>query len=153
MKKGRRNHGRHWSLRTGGTRESLRHSSAAIGTVYLLGEVVGALVFGKLSDKLGRRSLFMVTLGVFLIGSGLSAFTLGQGTGWLIYFYATRFLAGTGIGGEYAAINSAIDEMMPSRYRGASTSGSTARTGPDRSSARSRPSYYSTRCRRTPHGG
>ncbi len=92
--------------------------AAAIGTVYLLGEVLGALVFGKLSEKLGRRSLFLVTLGVFLLGSGLSAFTLGQGTGWLIYFYATRFLAGTGIGGEYAAINSAIDEMMPSRYRG-----------------------------------
>ena len=75
-------------------------------------------MFGKLSDKLGRRSLFMVTLGVFLLGSGLTAFTLGSTTAWLIYMYATRFIAGTGIGGEYAAINSAIDEMMPSRYRG-----------------------------------
>ena len=92
--------------------------AAAIGSVYLLGEVLGALVFGKLSDKLGRRSLFMVTLGVFLLGSGLTAFTLGSTTAWLIYMYATRFIAGTGIGGEYAAINSAIDEMMPSRYRG-----------------------------------
>jgi MFS family permease len=80
--------------------------------------VVGALGFGRLSDRLGRRNLFMVTLGVYLIGSGLTALTLGAGTGWVIYLYATRFIAGTGIGGEYAAINSAIDEMIPARYRG-----------------------------------
>ncbi len=79
---------------------------------------VRSLLFGKLADKPGRRNLFMVTLGVYLLGSGLTAFTLGTGTGWLIYMYATRLLAGAGIGGEYAAINSAIDEMMPSRYRG-----------------------------------
>jgi MFS family permease len=89
-----------------------------IATVYLLGELVGALFFGKMSDRLGRKKLFVVTLGVFLVGSGLTAFTFGNSVGWLIFFYATRFLAGTGIGGEYAAINSAIDEMMPSRYRG-----------------------------------
>ncbi len=74
-------------------------------------------MFGKLSDKLGRRRLFMWTLGVYLIGTGLSAFAW-KGTGGLVYFYLTRFLAGTGIGGEYSAINSAIDEMMPARYRG-----------------------------------
>src|SRR5579863_9371325 len=89
-----------------------------IATIYLIGEVIGALYFGRLSDKLGRRSLFMLTLGVYLIGSGLSAFTFGQGAIWVIYFYATRFIAGLGIGGEYAAINSAIDEMMPAHYRG-----------------------------------
>jgi MFS family permease len=88
-----------------------------IATVYLVGEVVGALFFGKLSDKLGRRRLFMWTLGLFLFGSALSALT-GQGLGWIIWFYFTRFVAGMGIGGEYAAINSAIDEMMPARYRG-----------------------------------
>ncbi len=89
-----------------------------IATVYLIGEVIGALVFGRLSDKWGRRTLFMITLGVYLIGSGLSAFTFGQGLIWVIYFYSTRFVAGLGIGGEYAAINSAIDEMMPAHYRG-----------------------------------
>ncbi len=89
-----------------------------IATIYLVGEVVGALYFGRLSDKLGRRTLFILTLGVYLVGSGLSAFTFGQGTFWVIYFYATRFIAGLGIGGEYAAINSAIDEMMPAKYRG-----------------------------------
>src|SRR2546429_9089764 len=77
-----------------------------------------AAAIGKLADKLGRRSLFMVTFGVYLLGSGLTAFSLGAGTGWLLYMYATRLLAGAGIGGEYAAINSALDEMMPSRYRG-----------------------------------
>jgi MFS family permease len=89
-----------------------------IATIYLIGEVIGALWFGRLSDKTGRRTLFLVTLGVYLVGSGLSAFTFGQGLAWIIFFYATRFVAGLGIGGEYAAINSAIDEMMPAHYRG-----------------------------------
>ncbi len=60
----------------------------------------------------------MVTLGVYLIGSGLTALTAGNTTGWIVYMYLTRFIAGTGIGGEYAAINSAIDELIPARYRG-----------------------------------
>jgi MFS family permease len=84
---------------------------------YLIGEVIGALFFGRLSDKLGRRNLFMVTLGVYLIGSGLTAVT-PRGAYWFIFLYATRVLAGSGIGGEYAAINSAIDEMIPAKYRG-----------------------------------
>src|ERR1700759_404004 len=92
--------------------------SGSIASWYLIGEIIGALFFGRLSDKLGRRNLFMVTLGVYLIGSGLTAVTLSAGTGWLIFLYATRILAGMGIGGEYAAINSAIDEMIPARYRG-----------------------------------
>ncbi len=91
--------------------------ASAIGTVYLVGEVIGALVFGRLSDKLGRRKLFMWTLAVYLVGTGLSALAF-KGGGGLVYFYATRFVAGTGIGGEYSAVNSAIDEMMPARYRG-----------------------------------
>src|SRR6201992_1915928 len=92
--------------------------AGSIASWYLIGEIIGALFFGRLSDKLGRRNLFMVTLGVYLIGSGLTAVTLGAGPGWLVFLYATRILAGMGIGGEYAAINSAIDEMIPARYRG-----------------------------------
>jgi MFS family permease len=90
---------------------------ADIATWYLIGEVIGALVFGQLSDKLGRKTLFMVTLGVYLLGSGLTALTPAGGY-WFIFLYATRVLAGSGIGGEYAAINSAIDEMIPARFRG-----------------------------------
>jgi MFS family permease len=89
-----------------------------IASVYLIGELIGALVFGKLSDKLGRKRLLMTTLLLYLLGTGLAAFVTGHHTGWLVFFYATRFVAGMGIGGQYAAINSAIDEMMPSKYRG-----------------------------------
>ena len=90
---------------------------ADIATWYLIGEVIGALFFGRLSDKLGRRNLFMVTLAVYLIGSGLTAATPAGGH-WFLFLYATRIIAGAGIGGEYAAINSAIDEMIPAKFRG-----------------------------------
>jgi MFS family permease len=104
-----------------GNKDTLHLSSGAIGDIatwYLIGEVIGALVFGHLSDKLGRRNLFAITLGVYLVGSALTAATAGHGIGWVVYLYATRVVAGMGIGGEYAAINSAIDEMIPARYRG-----------------------------------
>ena len=91
--------------------------AADIATYYLIGEVIGALLFGRLSDKLGRKNLFMVTLGVYLVGSGLTAATQAGGA-WVVFLYATRIIAGMGIGGEYAAINSAIDEMIPARHRG-----------------------------------
>jgi MFS family permease len=113
-------HDRQLDLRQAHQTDTLNLSTtqaASLGTVYLLGEVLGALVFGKLSDKLGRRRLFMWTLGIYLVGTGLSAFAF-TGTAGLAYFYATRIIAGAGIGGEYAAINAAIDEMMPARYRG-----------------------------------
>jgi MFS family permease len=89
-----------------------------IASIYLLGEMIGALVFGRMSDQLGRKRLLMTTLLLYLLGTGLAAFVTGHHTGWLVFFYATRFVAGMGIGGQYAAINSAIDEMMPSKYRG-----------------------------------
>jgi MFS family permease len=101
-------------------KNTLNMNASQVGNIawwYLIGEVIGALYFGRLSDKLGRRNLFMITLGVYLIGSGLTAATPGGGH-WLIFLYATRVLAGMGIGGEYAAINSAVDEMMPARLRG-----------------------------------
>ena len=102
-------------------RNTLNMSAGAVSDIawwYLIGEVIGALFFGRLSDKLGRRNLFMITLGVYLVGSGLTAFTLGNSAGWIVYLYITRFIAGMGIGGEYAAINSAIDELIPARFRG-----------------------------------
>jgi MFS family permease len=89
-----------------------------IATIYLVGEMVGALVFGRLSDQLGRKRLLMTTLLLYLLGTGMAAFVTGHHHGWLLFFYLTRFVAGMGIGGQYAAINSAIDEMMPSKYRG-----------------------------------
>jgi MFS family permease len=82
---------------------TLHLSSAAVGAVaavYLVGEVLGALVFGRLSDKLGRRRLFSETLGVYLIGSGLTAATSGAGAAWVAFLYVTRFVAGTGIRGR-----------------------------------------------------
>ncbi len=101
-------------------RNTLNMSASGVADIawwYLIGEVIGALFFGRLSDKLGRRNLFVITLGVYLIGSGLTAVTPAGGD-WFIFLYATRVIAGMGIGGEYAAINSAIDEMIPARYRG-----------------------------------
>jgi MFS family permease len=100
---------------------TLHMSTAEVGliaTVYLIGEVVGALVFGRISDALGRKKLFVVTLGVYLAGNALTALTWNGETSGLVFLYLTRFIAGAGIGGEYAAINSAIDEMMPAKYRG-----------------------------------
>jgi len=83
------------------------------GLLYLAGEVIGALYFGRQADKVGRRKLFIVTLALYLIANGLTALSFST---W--FFLATRFVAGMGIGGEYAAIHSAIDELTPARYRG-----------------------------------
>jgi MFS family permease len=97
-------------------RATLHLSTSAVTwtvSIYLLGEVVGALWFGRLSDKLGRRKLFLITLGIYLVANGLAGFS------WNLWvFLLLRFIAGMGIGGEYAAINSAIDELIPAKYRG-----------------------------------
>jgi MFS family permease len=82
-------------------------------SAYVGGAVLGALFFGRLADRLGRKRMFLVTLAVYLIATVLTAFT------WDIASFAfCRFLTGFGIGGEYAAINSAIDELIPARVRG-----------------------------------
>jgi len=83
------------------------------GTLYVIGACTGALIFGYLTDRLGRKKLFLVTLGIYLAATVLTAFSFSAA-----WFFAFRFLTGMGIGGEYAAINSAIDELIPARVRG-----------------------------------
>lgn len=83
------------------------------GSAYLAGAVLGSLFFGHLTDRLGRKKLFNVTLGVYLVATAATAFS------WDFYsFLFFRFLTGAGIGGEYSAINSAIQELIPARLRG-----------------------------------
>ena len=99
-----------------GYQHTLHMSSTEVGftgTIYLIGQVVGALFFGRLTDKWGRKRLFVITLAIYLVGSGVAG--LAWSTWWL---WAWRFVAGLGIGGEYTAINSAIDELIPAKYRG-----------------------------------
>jgi len=82
-------------------------------TIYLIGQVIGAMVFGHLTDRYGRKRLFLVTLGLYLASTALSGLAPNFGV-----FLVFRLLAGAGIGGEYSAINSAIDELVPARLRG-----------------------------------
>src|SRR6476469_3358223 len=84
-----------------------------IGAFYVAGAVTGALVFGHLTDRWGRKKLFMITLGLYLTATVLSGLSWSA---WSVFLF--RFLAGAGIGGEYSAINSAIDELIPARVRG-----------------------------------
>ena len=81
--------------------------------IYVAGACCGALFFGQLTDRFGRKRLFMLTLFVYLLATVATAFAFAP---W--YFFLCRFFAGAGIGGEYAAINSAIDELIPARNRG-----------------------------------
>jgi MFS family permease len=90
--------------------------SAQVGQAagwYVAGAVIGAIVFGGLADRYGRRRLFFVTLGLYAVATVASGFAAG-----FVAFAALRFLTGAGIGGEYAAINSAIQEFMPAHLRG-----------------------------------
>src|SRR5688572_3660949 len=82
-------------------------------SAYIGGAVLGALFFGRLADSLGRKRMFLVTLVVYLVATVLTAFSFNMAT-----FALCRFFTGFGIGGEYAAINSAIDELIPARVRG-----------------------------------
>ncbi len=90
--------------------------ASQIGTAaafYVAGACIGALFFGQLTDRFGRKKLFLLTLGVYIVATIATAFSFSA---W--YFFAARFFTGAGIGGEYAAINSAIDELIPARLRG-----------------------------------
>jgi MFS family permease len=114
--------------------ETLGLSAGQIGwaaSAYIGGAVLGALYFGRLADKLGRKRMFLATLIVYLVATVLTAFSFD-----LYSFAFCRFVTGFGIGGEYAAINSAIDELIPARVRGRvdlainGTSGSARRWAP-----------------------
>jgi len=83
------------------------------GAVYVAGACLGALFFGQMTDKYGRKKLFLITLGVYTCATVLTAFSMSP-----MWYFCARFLTGAGIGGEYAAINSAIDELIPAKYRG-----------------------------------
>ena len=83
------------------------------GTYYLIGSVLGALFFGYMTDRLGRKKLFSITLLLYLSATAATAFSWGFGS-----FTLFRALTGAGIGGEYAAVNSAVDELIPARVRG-----------------------------------
>jgi MFS family permease len=84
------------------------------GSAYILGACVGALYFGRLADRIGRKRLFMLTLAIFLAGSVLTAFSMNPA-----WFIVCRIITGAGVGGEYSAIHSAVDELIPARVRGA----------------------------------
>ncbi len=101
------------SQKGSGVAISAANVSGLAATLYIVGACVGALLFGRLADRLGRKRLFMLTLAIYLGGTLLTAFTFAA---W--WFYLVRFVTGMAIGGEYSAINSAIDELIPSRVRG-----------------------------------
>jgi MFS family permease len=94
----------------------LHFSNADVGlasSAYLAGAVLGALIFGWLTDRLGRKRLFFITLAVYLVATAATALS------WSLWSFALfRFFTGAGIGGEYTAINSTIQEVVPARYRG-----------------------------------
>ena len=95
---------------------SLHFSNADVGiagSAYLAGAVFGAIFFGWLTDRLGRKRLFFITLAIYLVATAATAFSWN-----LASFLLFRLFTGAGIGGEYTAINSTIQELIPARYRG-----------------------------------
>ena len=101
------------ALQQRGTLDLSAGDLGAAASAYIAGAVFGALFFGWLTDRVGRRAVFAVTLGVYVLGVLGSACSVG-----MVTFALSRALTGIGIGGEYAAINSAVDEMTPARMRG-----------------------------------
>ena len=98
------------------SRQGLSLSEAQVtgaASCYLAGAVFGALLFGTLTDRFGRRKLFLITLATYSLATLATAFSFG-----IVSFSIFRFLVGMGIGGEYAAINSAVDELIPGKVRG-----------------------------------
>jgi MFS family permease len=94
----------------------LHLSDSGVGlaaSIYIVGAVVGSLGLGYATDRLGRKKLFLVTLLIYLVATVLTAVSFNP-----VWFFVMRFFAGFGIGGEYAAINSAVDELIPARLRG-----------------------------------
>ncbi len=100
-------------MKGSGANISAANVSGWAASLYVAGACLGAIVFGQLTDRFGRKKLFMITLGIYLVGTVLTAFAFAA---WWIYLF--RFVTGFGIGGEYAAINSAIDELIPAKHRG-----------------------------------
>jgi MFS family permease len=104
------------SARLGEQGAGLYLNASQIGSAaacYVAGACLGALFFGQLTDRFGRKKLFLITLGVYIAATIATAFASSAA-----YFFIARFFTGAGIGGEYAAINSAIDELIPARVRG-----------------------------------
>ena len=95
-----------------GTGLSASDVSGWAASLYIAGACLGAIVFGQLTDRFGRKRLFVITLAIYLTGTILTALTFAPA-----WFFAFRFITGMGIGGEYSAINSAIDELIPARQR------------------------------------
>lgn len=96
--------------------KALQFSDAQVGlagSAYLVGAVVGALGFGWATDRLGRKKLFFATIVVYLVATALTGLSWSPAS-----FFFFRFLTGCGIGGEYSAINSTIQELIPARFRG-----------------------------------
>ncbi len=102
------------ALKPGDTGLGLSSSQIGIaGATYVAGACLGALFFGQLTDRFGRKKLFLLTLGLYTAATVLTAFSMNP-----MWYFGARFLTGAGIGGEYAAINSAIDELIPAKHRG-----------------------------------
>jgi MFS family permease len=135
----------------GAIKANLKLTTANVGlanSAYLVGAACGALYFGWLTDRWGRKKLFFITLGVYM------TFTAATALSWdVASMVVFRFLTGLGIGGEYAAINSAIQELIPARYRGRTDLAINGSFWIGVHWARSSRFWFSTRCSSPAIGG